>query len=60
MAPGDLSLHDRLQRIETEQKAQTKLMTQMRLDIVSLKVKASIWGAAAGLVATVILDRLLG
>lgn len=60
MTRGDLTLEDRLERIESKQDAQTELMVAMRLEIVALKTKSSFWGAVAGLLAGGLITQLLG
>lgn len=46
---GDLALDERLARIEANQAEEMKLLVQVQIEIAALKVKASFWGAVAGL-----------
>lgn len=50
--PGDLSLDDRLERIESK-------IDHLSEQVLILKVKAGLYGAAAGAVLAVLLEKVL-
>jgi len=59
MNPGDLSLADRLERIEGKQDVLLQAVTDLHLQIAILKAKAAIYGGGAGLILGAVIPAIV-